>query len=203
MTVHELLPGAPYPQGANWDGAGVNFALFSENAEKVELCLFEELDPSRETSRIPITEQTDGVWHVYIPGLKSGLRYGYRVHGPYDPAHGFRFNPAKLLIDPYAKSIDGAMKWHDAVFGYQIGHPDTDLSRDDRDSAPFVPKSVVIDPFFDWRNDTQLRTPWHDTIIYELHVKGHTKSHPGIPEPLRGTYSGIAHPASIDYLTAL
>ena len=135
MTVHELLPGTPYPQGANWDGAGVNFALFSENAEKVELCLFEELDPSRETSRIPITEQTDGVWHVYIPGLKSGLRYGYRVHGPYDPAHGFRFNPAKLLIDPYAKSIDGAMKWHDAVFGYQIGHPDTDLSRDDRDSA--------------------------------------------------------------------
>ncbi len=203
MTVHELLPGTPYPQGANWDGAGVNFALFSENAEKVELCLFEELDPSRETSRIPITEQTDGVWHVYIPGLKSGLRYGYRVHGPYDPAHGFRFNPAKLLIDPYAKSIDGAMKWHDAVFGYQIGHPDTDLSRDDRDSAPFVPKSVVIDPFFDWRNDTQLRTPWHETIIYELHVKGHTKSHPGIPEPLRGTYSGIAHPASIDYLTAL
>jgi isoamylase len=203
MIVHELLPGAPYPQGANWDGAGVNFALFSENAEKVELCLFEDPNQSRETARIPITEKTDGVWHVYIPGLKSGLRYGYRVHGPYDPAQGFRFNPAKLLIDPYAKSIDGEMKWHDAVFGYQIGHPDTDLSRDDRDSAPFVPKSVVIDPFFDWRNDTQLRTPWHETIIYELHVKGHTKLHPEIPEPLRGTYAGIAHPASIDYLTAL
>src|ERR1700722_2634750 len=203
MIVHELLPGTPYPQGANWDGAGVNFALFSENAEKVELCLFEELDPSRETSRIPITEQTDGVWHVYIPGVKAGLRYGYRVRGAYDPARGYRFNPAKLLIEPSAKLIDGAMKWQDALFGYQIGHPDTDLSRDDRDSAPFVPKSVVIDPFFDWRNDTQLRTPWHDTIIYELHVKGHTKSHPGIPEPLRGTYSGIAHPASIDYLTAL
>ncbi len=203
MIVHELLPGAPYPQGANFDGSGVNFALFSENAEKVELCLFEDPEQDRETARIPITEKTDGVWHVYIPGLKSGLRYGYRVHGPYDPAHGFRFNPAKLLIDPYAKSIDGEMKWHDAVFGYQIGHPDTDLSRDDRDSAQFVPKSVVIDPFFDWRNDTQLRTPWHETIIYELHVKGHTKLHPQIPEPLRGTYAGIAHPASIDYLTAL
>jgi isoamylase len=161
MTTQELMPGNPYPQGANWDGAGVNFALFSENAEGVELCLFEEAGTNRETLRIPITERTDGVWHVYIPGLKAGLRYGYRVHGPYDPANGFRFNPAKLLIDPYAKAIDGTLKWDDALFGYVIGDPKEDLSRDYRDSSPFVPKSVVVDPYFDWRNDTQLRTPWH------------------------------------------
>jgi isoamylase len=203
MITSEVRPGNPYPQGANWDGAGVNFALFSENAEAVELCLFEEVGTSRETARIPITEKTDGVWHIYIPGLKSGLRYGYRVHGPYDPTRGFRFNSAKLLIDPYAKAIDGTMQWNDALFGYVIGSPEEDLSRDDRDSAPFVSKSVVVDPFFDWRNDTQLRTPWHETIIYELHVKGYTKLHPGIPEQLRGTYAGIAHPASIDHLTSL
>ncbi len=203
MISNELMPGVPYPQGANWDGAGVNFALFSENAESVELCLFEESGNDRETTRIPITEKTDSVWHVYVPGLKSGLRYGYRVSGPYDPEHGYRFNPAKLLIDPYAKAVDGTLKWDDALFGYTIGNKDEDLSRDDRDSAPFVPKSVVVDPFFDWRNDTQLRTPWHETVIYELHVKGYTKLHPDIPERLRGTYAGIAHPSSIDHLTSL
>jgi isoamylase len=202
-TTQELMPGNPYPQGANWDGAGVNFALFSENAEGVELCLFEESGSDRETARIPITEKTDGVWHVYIPGLKAGLRYGYRVYGPYDPANGFRFNPAKLLIDPYAKAIDGTLKWDDALFGYIIGDPKEDLSRDHRDSSPFVPKSVVVDPYFDWRNDTQLRTPWHETIIYELQVKGYTKLHPDIPQALRGTYAGVAHPASIDHLTSL
>ncbi|HYR78539.1 MAG TPA: glycogen debranching protein GlgX [Candidatus Dormibacteraeota bacterium] len=197
------MPGNPYPQGANWDGAGVNFSLFSENATGVELCLYDDRDENRETNRIPITEQTDSCWHIYLQGAKPGLRYGYRVHGPYDPNNGQRFNPAKLLVDPYAKSIDGFLRWDDALFGYTVGHPDEDLSRDDRDSAPFVPKSVVVDPYFDWRNDSQLRIPWHETIIYELHVKGFTMLHPEIPEDLRGTYAGLAHPAAIEYLTKL
>jgi len=197
------MPGNPYPQGANWDGAGVNFSLFSENATGVELCLFDDRDENLETHRIAITEQTDRVWHIYVQGVKPGLRYAYRVHGPYDPNNGHRFNPAKLLVDPYAKSIDGFLRWNDALFGYTIGHPDVDLSRDDRDSAPFVPKSVVIDPYFDWRNDAQLRIPWHETIIYELHVKGFTMLHPEIPDDLRGTYAGLAHPASVEYLTKL
>ena len=197
------MPGNPYPQGANWDGAGVNFSLFSENATGVELCLYDDRDENRETNRIAITEQTDSCWHIYLQGAKPGLRYGYRVHGPYDPNNGQRFNPAKLLVDPYAKSIDGFLRWDDALFGYTVGHPDEDLSRDDRDSAPFVPKSVVVDPYFDWRNDSQLRIPWHETIIYELHVKGFTMLHPEIPEDLRGTYAGLAHPAAIQHLTKL
>ena len=197
------MPGNPYPQGANWDGAGVNFSLFSENATGVELCLYDDRDENLETARIAITEQTDCVWHIYLQGAKPGLRYGYRVHGPYDPSSGHRFNPAKLLIDPYAKSIDGTLRWDDALFGYTIGHPDQDLSRDDRDSAPFVPKSVVVDRYFDWRNDSQLHIPWHETIIYELHVKGFTMQHPEIPEDLRGTYAGLAHPATVDYLKKL
>jgi isoamylase len=203
MIANELMPGNPYPLGATWDGAGVNFALFSENAEAVELCLFEEPGNDHETTRIPITETTDAVWHIYIPAVKPGLRYGYRVHGPYEPERGLRFNPAKLLIDPYAKAIEGVLRWDDALFGYTIGHPRGDLSRDDRDSARFVPKSIVIDPYFDWRNDAQLRTPQNETMIYELHVKGYTKLHPDIPEAMRGTYAGIAHPASIDHLTSL
>jgi isoamylase len=197
------MPGNPYPQGANSDGAGVNFSLFSENATGVELCLYDDRDENLETARIAITEQTDCVWHIYLQGAKPGLRYGYRVHGPYDPNSGHRFNPAKLLIDPYAKSIDGTLRWDDALFGYTIGHPDQDLSRDDRDSAPFVPKSVVVDRYFDWRNDSQLHIPWHETIIYELHVKGFTMQHPEIPADLRGTYAGLAHPAAIDYLKKL
>jgi isoamylase len=197
------MPGNPYPQGAKWDGAGVNFSLFSENATGVELCLYDDRDENLETCRIAITEQTDCVWHIYLQGAKPGLRYGYRVHGPYDPNNGQRFNPAKLLVDPYAKSIDGFLRWDDALFGYTIGHPEGDLSRDDRDSAPFVPKSVVVDPFFDWRNDSQLHIPWHETIIYELHVKGFTMQHPEIPADLRGTYAGLAHPAAIDYLKKL
>jgi isoamylase len=197
------MPGNPYPQGANSDGAGVNFSLFSENATGVELCLYDDRDENLETARIAITEQTDCVWHIYLQGAKPGLRYGYRVHGPYDPNSGHRFNPAKLLIDPYAKSIDGTLRWDDALFGYMIGHPDQDLSRDDRDSAPFVPKSVVVDRYFDWRNDSQLHIPWHETIIYELHVKGFTMQHPEIPADLRGTYAGLAHPAAIDYLKKL
>ena len=197
------MPGNPYPQGANWDGAGVNFSLFSENATGVELCLYDDREHDLEISRIAITEQTDRVWHIYLQGAKPGLRYGYRVHGPYDPNNGHRFNPAKLLVDPYAKSIDGFLHWDDALFGYTIGHPDVDLSRDDRDSAPFVPKSVVVDPYFDWRNDSQLHIPWHETIIYELHVKGFTMLNPEIPADLRGTYAGLAHPAAVDYLKKL
>jgi glycogen operon protein len=197
------MPGNPYPQGANWDGAGVNFSLFSENATGVELCLYDDRDENVETGRVTVTEQTDRVWHIYLQGAKPGLRYGYRVHGPYDPNNGQRFNPAKLLVDPYAKSIDGFLQWDDTLFGYTVGHPDQDLSRDDRDSAPFVPKSVVVDPYFDWRNDAQLHIPWHDTIIYELHVKGFTMQHPEIPADLRGTYAGLAHPASVEYLTRL
>jgi isoamylase len=201
--VIRTMPGNPYPQGANWDGAGVNFSLFSENATGVELCLYDDRDENLETYRLPITEQTDCVWHIYLQGAKPGLRYGYRVRGPYDPNNGHRFNPAKLLVDPYAKSIDGFLRWNDALFGYTIGHPDGDLSRDDRDSAPFVPKSVVVDPYFDWRNDSLPHIPWHETIIYELHVKGFTMLHPEIPADLRGTYAGLAHPAAIDYLKKL
>ena len=197
------MPGNPYPQGANWDGAGVNFSLFSENATGVELCLYDDRDSNLETARIAITERTDNVWHIYLQGVKPGLRYGYRVHGPYDPNNGQRFNPAKLLVDPYAKSIDGFLQWDDALFGYTIGHPDEDLSRDDRDSAPFVPKSIVVDPYFDWRNDSLLHIPWHETIIYELHVKGFTMLHPEIPSDLRGTYAGLAHPAAVEYLKKL
>ena len=197
------MPGNPYPQGATWDGAGVNFSVFSENATSVEICLYDDRDEHLETARIAVTEQTDRVWHIYLQGVKPGLRYGYRVHGPYEPKNGHRFNPAKLLVDPYAKSIDGFLRWDDALFGYTIGHPDEDLSRDDRDSAPFVPKSVVVDPYFDWRNDSQLHIPWHETIIYELHVKGFTMLHPEIPDDLRGTYAGLAHPAAIEYLKKL
>ncbi len=142
-------PGKPYPLGATWDGAGVNFALFSEHATGVELCIFDEGNLLLET-RIPITEQTDQVWHVYLPEARPGLLYGYRVHGPYLPAEGHRFNPAKLLSDPYAKALTGTLKWNDAHFGYTIGHPDADLSKDDRDSAPFSPKCLVIDPAFSW-----------------------------------------------------
>ncbi len=197
------MPGNPYPQGANWDGAGVNFSLFSENATGVELCLYDDREENLEINRIAITEQTDRVWHIYLQGAKPGLRYGYRVHGPYEPNKGHRFNPAKLLVDPYARSIDGFLRWDDALFGYTVGHPDGDLSRDDRDSAPFVPKSVVVDPYFDWRSDSLLRIPWHETIIYELHVKGFTMLNPEIPEDIRGTYAGLAHPAAIQYLTKL
>ena len=196
-------PGQPYPQGATWDGAGVNFALFSENATQVQLCLFDGPDGDRETTRIPLTEQTDHVWHIYLPEVRPGQRYGYRVYGPYTPEEGHRFNPAKLLLDPYAKAVAGNIRWSDALFGYTIGHPDADLSRDDRDSAAGLPKCVVVDPAFSWGNDTPPRTPWHKTLIYELHVKGFTKRHPEVPAELQGTYTGLSHPTVIRYLQAL
>jgi glycogen operon protein len=199
----KILPGNPYPLGASWDGAGVNFALASENATGVELCLFGGDDGNQQQACIPVTEQTGFVWHVYVPEIRPGQRYGYRVHGPYDPANGHRFNPAKLLLDPYAKSIDRTLNWNDALFGYEIGNAEEDLKKDDRDSAPFAPKSVVIEPWFDWEGDRRLSIPWEDTIIYELHVKGMTKLHPALPEETRGTYAGLTHPAVIDHLKRL
>ncbi len=199
----KMWPGQPYPQGAVWDGAGVNFALFSENASRVELCLFDGPDGNQETARIPLTEHTDQVWHIYLPEVRPGQRYGYRVHGPYAPEEGHRFNPAKLLLDPYAKAVAGAIRWSDALFGYTVGRPEADLSRDERDSAAGVPKCVVVDPAFSWGEDTPPRTPWHRTLIYELHVKGFTMRHPEVPPELRGTYAGLTCPAMISYLHQL
>ncbi|MGE0824434.1 MAG: glycogen debranching protein GlgX [Candidatus Binatia bacterium] len=199
----KIWPGQPYPQGATWDGAGVNFALFSENATDVELCLFDGPDGKEEVMRISITEHTDQVWHCYLPEIRPGQRYGYRVHGPYAPEQGHRFNPHKLLLDPYAKAIAGTIQWSDALFAYTIGDPTGDLAYDTRDSASGLPKCVVVDPAFTWGNDTPPRIPWYETIIYELHVKGFTMRHPQVPEELRGTYAGMAHPAVIEYLKSL
>ncbi len=198
-----VWPGQPYPLGATWDGAGVNFALFSQNATAVELCLFDGPEGNQETARIRMPEHTNHVWHAYLPGLRPGQLYGYRVHGPYEPAKGHRFNPAKLLLDPYAKAIAGTVRWSDALFGYTIGHQDADLSYDERDSAGGMPKCVVVDPTFDWGNDTHPRTPWHKTIIYELHVKGFTARHPDVPKQIQGTYAGLTCPEVIDYLHSL
>ncbi|MFI7533003.1 glycogen debranching protein GlgX [Streptosporangium sp. NPDC049376] len=193
----EIWPGDPYPLGATYDGAGTNFALFTEVAERVELCLFDEEDNE---TRVPFTECEGYVWHGYLPGVGPGQRYGYRVHGPYDPARGVRCNPAKLLLDPYAKAIEGEMRWDEAVYGYRFGDPDL---RNDADSAPFVPRSIVINPFFGWGHDRPPATPYHDTVIYEAHVKGLTVNHPKIPERIRGTYAAIGHPEIIDHLTSL
>jgi isoamylase len=196
-------PGRPYPLGATSDGAGVNFALFSEHATGVDLCLFDATDTGVAREQIPLRERTDLVWHGYIPGVGPGQLYGYRVHGPYEPERGFRFNPAKLLIDPYARALAGELHWSDEVFGYRVGDPAGDLLRDDRDSAALVPKGVVIDPTFDWEGDQLLRIPWYRSIVYELHVKGFTARHPGVPPHLRGTYAGLATPAALDYLSGL
>ncbi|HYO91132.1 MAG TPA: glycogen debranching protein GlgX [Pyrinomonadaceae bacterium] len=203
MSVMKVWPGQPYPLGATWDGAGVNFALFSENATRVELCLFDYWDASREIARITLREQTDQVWHAYLPEARPGQLYGYRVHGPYEPQAGHRFNPHKLLIDPYGKAIASTVNWSDEVFGYTIGDEREDLSMDERDSAPFVPKCVVVDPAFSWGDDEHPRTPWHKTLIYEMHVKGFTKLHPDVPESQRGTYAGMTHPSVIEYLLSL
>ncbi|PUZ25907.1 glycogen debranching enzyme GlgX [Chitinophaga parva] len=195
-------PGSPYPLGATWDGKGVNFALYADNATGVTLCLFKDpADPNPEM--VVFKERTHQVWHAYLPGLQPGQVYGYRVAGPYEPANGHRYNEHKLLIDPYAKAIAGVIDWHDALFGYKIGDAAEDLSFSEEDSAPYLPKCVVIDPRFDWEDDTPPRIAYHDSIIYEAHVKGFTKLHPDIPEPLRGTYAGIGHEVTINYLKAL
>jgi isoamylase len=194
--------GHPQPLGASWDGEGVNFALFSERADRVELCLFDS-KTRRETERIAMRWQTNQVWHCYLPEARPGLLYGYRVHGPYDPKQGLRFNPNKLLLDPYAKQIDGDVKWSDALFGYRVGGPREDLTMDRRDDAPGMPKCRVVDTAFTWGEDRPPRAPWHDTIIYELHVKGFTQLHPDIPPHLRGTYAGLATDPVIEHLKRL
>ncbi len=192
--------GSPYPLGATWDGNGTNFALYSENATGVELCLFE---PDGEETRIKIRERTHQVWHVYVPEVKPGQLYGYRVHGPYEPHNGHRFNPNKLLLDPYAKAISGIIEVNEDLFSYQIGHKDEDLSFSETDSAHAIPKSVVVDAAFDWKKDKAPKIPYHKSVIYELHVKGFTQLHPEIPEDIRGTYAAIGHPATIKYLKNL
>jgi glycogen operon protein len=191
-------PGQPYPLGATFDGTGTNFSLFSEVAEKVELCLFDDGGVER---RVELPEDTGYCFHAYLPGVGPGQRYGYRVHGPYDPTHGHRCNPHKLLVDPYAKAIEGGVTWTDAVYGYERGQADGPPSTSD--SAPFVPRSIVVNPYFDWGNDRHPKTPWHETIIYELHPKGFTHLSSRVPANLRGTYAGLAHPVTIEYLEKL
>ncbi|HJW26969.1 MAG TPA: glycogen debranching protein GlgX [Rhodocyclaceae bacterium] len=200
--VMTIWPGDSYPLGATWDGQGVNFALFSEHAEKVELCLF---DPKshREVQRIELREQTDQIWHCYLPEARPGLLYGYRVHGPYDPRAGHRFNPHKLLLDPYARDIVGDLRWNDAHFGYRVGGPQEDLAPDRRDSAAGMPKCRVVDHAFTWGDDRPPRTPWHETIIYELHVNGFTRLHPDVPPALRGTYAALATRPVLEHLLHL
>ncbi|MAB20591.1 MAG: glycogen debranching enzyme GlgX, partial [Microbacterium sp.] len=193
----QTWPGSAYPLGATFDGNGTNFALFSEGADKVELCLFD--DDGTETC-VELLDVDAFVWHAYLPNVQPGQRYGYRVHGPYDPANGQRYNPNKLLLDPYAKAVDGRVKWGQSVFSYTFGDPD---SRNDDDSAADMMKGVVINPFFDWQGDRSPKTPLHETFIYEAHVKGLTQLHPSVPEEMRGTYAGVAHPAVIDHLQKL
>ncbi|MBT8493409.1 MAG: glycogen debranching protein GlgX [Deltaproteobacteria bacterium] len=194
----EIWPGEPYPLGATFDGAGTNFSVFSMVAEQVEVCLFDDEGTEK---RIRLPEVTAHQHHGYIPGIGPGTRYGFRVHGPNDPKRGHRCNPEKLLIDPYAKAISGRVDWHPSVFGYKLGKPNgpAELS----DSAEHVPRSVVVNPYFDWRGDRAPRTPWHKTVIYEVHVRGFTMLHPDVPEHLRGTYAGLAHPAIIEYFQKL
>jgi len=198
-----VWPGHPYPLGATWDGAGVNFALFSEHATKVELCLFDSVYAQAESTRIVLPEQTDQVWHGYLPDARPGQFYGYRVHGPYEPEAGHRFNPNKLVLDPYAKAIGRKGHWSDAMFGYRIGDAAEDLSFDDRDNAAYASLGMVIDPAFTWGEDHPPRIPWHKTVIYELHVKGFTQRHPEVPEELRGTYAGLTTEAAIKHLVDL
>jgi len=201
--LFRIWPGAPYPQGANWDGEGVNFSLFSEHAEAVELCLFDHPYDAEASHRIQLRDRTDLIWHCYLPDARPGQLYGYRVHGPYDPGRGHRFNPNKLLLDPYAKAISGTIKWDDSLYGYTIGDPNEDLSFDERDSAGGMPKSVVVDSAFTWGDDRKPRTPWNRTVIYECHVRGMTMRHPDLPEGIRGTYLALAHDPIIDHLLSL
>src|ERR1700730_11497477 len=202
-TNVQVREGLAHPRGATWDGEGVNFALFSAHATKVELCLFDEVG-KEEVQRIELPEFTNEILHGYLKGLKPGTVYGFRVHGPYAPEQGHRFNPNKLLVDPYARSHAGTLKWDDACFGYTIGAENADLSFDERDSAPFVPKSVVVDPQFEWKNNTVRHpVPWSHTIVYELHVRGYTKLHPAVPDHLRGTFAGLASKEVVEHIKSL
>jgi isoamylase len=194
--------GSPNPRGANWDGLGVNFSLFSANATKVELCLFDDAGRT-ELERIELPEYTNEVWHGYLPDARPGTIYGYRVYGPYDPKNGHRFNPNKLLLDPYAKAFVGSLRWDNALFGYTVGSKDEDLSFDRRDNARFMPKCRVIDPAFTWGRERRPEVPWDRTIIYEAHVRGFTKLHPAVPDKLQGTFSGLGRKEVVDYLRSL
>jgi isoamylase len=201
-AIDAVWHGRPYPRGATWDGMGVNFALFSESAERVELCLF---DPSgrHEVQRIVLREQTDQVWHGYLPQARPGLLYGYRIHGPYRPRQGHRFNGHKLLLDPHARNIVGSLRWHDALFGYRVGHAEGDLSFDRRDSAAWMPRCKVVESAFSWGDDRPPEVPWHDMVIYEAHVRGFTRRHPEVPPALRGTYAALSCAPVIEYLKRL
>ncbi len=204
MRVYATYPGRPYPLGATWDGSGVNFALFSENAEAVELCIFEEPYGAPEIARVRIREQTNLVWHVYLPEARPGLMYGFRVFGPHDPASGNRFNPNKLLLDPYAKATTGRIAWSHAMFGYPLnGDPNADLEMDSSDSAPGMLKAVVVEPEFSWGDDRPPRIPWHNTVIYEAHVKGLTVLRQDLSESIRGTYTALADEQMVRYLQDL
>ncbi|MEO7335780.1 MAG: glycogen debranching protein GlgX, partial [Caldimonas sp.] len=206
MKTNDLIgavwPGTAYPRGAVWDGEGVNFALFSQHAEKVELCLFDE-SGRHERQRIVLRERTDHVWHCYLPEARPGLAYGYRVHGPYKPEEGHRFNPNKLLLDPYARDLIGQVRWSDALYGYTVGSKREDLSFDRRDSATLMPKGRVLEPAFTWGDDRRPSVPWHDMLVYEMHVRGFTMTHPGVPEHLRGTYAALGSAPVVDYLRRL
>ncbi|HEY4318653.1 MAG TPA: glycogen debranching protein GlgX [Herbaspirillum sp.] len=200
--LDRIQDGSPFPRGATWNGEGVNFALFSANATRVELCLY-DAEGKNEIGRLDMPEYTDEVWHVFIPDLAPGAVYGYRVHGPYDPENGHRFNPNKLLLDPYAKRHIGELKWAPELFGYTIGAEDEDLSFDERDSAPFVPKCVVVDHNFSFDGANAMRVPWDKSIFYETHVRGYTKRHPAVRDALRGTFAGMAVPEVVDYIRKL
>src|SRR5882672_7438915 len=198
-----VWPGDPFPLGANWTGVGVNFALFSAHATKVELCLFDSPDAPKESSRIPLPEHTDMVWHAFLPDVRPNQLYGYRVHGPYDPSTGHRYNPNKVVMDPYARSVARTIRWADEMFGYVVGHADEDMSFDTRDNAQYAPLAAVVDPAFTWGDDRPPRTPWHNTVIYEMHVRGFSKLHPSIPERLRGTYEALTMEPAIEHLKKL
>jgi len=198
-----MRPGRPYPLGATWDGAGVNFALYSEHAERVDLCLFDGPDATEESRRVALPERTDMVWHGYLSDVRPGQLYGYRVHGPYDPEAGHRFNPAKVLLDPYAKAIGRNLRWDDRLFGHQVGSKREDRAIDERNNADVAALAAVVDAAFTWGDDRRPRTPWHRTLIYEAHVKGLTQRHPDVPEELRGTYAGLASEASVAHLKSL
>ncbi|RKI72005.1 glycogen debranching enzyme GlgX [Corallococcus sp. AB049A] len=202
-SKREIWPGKPWPRGATFDGSGTNFAVYSQVATRVEVCLFDRADPTKEIERFDLPMSTEFVWHGYVPDLEPGTLYGLRVHGPYEPEKGHRCNPHKLLVDPYAKALYGEVDWKQPVFGYPLDHPKKDLMRDERDSAAGMPKGVVVSDFFDWGNDRRLDIPWRKTVIYEAHVRGLTMRHPGVPEHQRGTYAGLGSPAIIEHLQKL
>jgi len=199
----DIHTGSPFPLGATVGQDGVNFAIYSGHATAVQLCLFNTEKDTTPSEVIDITSRSGHIWHVFVKGAKPGQLYGYRVDGPFEPANGFRFNKNKLLIDPNAKALTLQPEWNEAIYGYELGNEDGDLSFSKTDSTPFVPKSIVDDLQYDWENDRQPKIPWHKSVIYELHVKGFTQLHPAVPEPLRGTYAGLAHPEVIKYLKDL